>query len=63
MRSCIEQAFGATVRNSYGASEFLPIAWECTHGRLHVNADWVILEPVDEHCSRCRRASCRTPPC
>jgi phenylacetate-CoA ligase len=47
MRSCIEQGFGGTVRNSYGASEFLPIAWECTHGRLHVNADWVILEPVD----------------
>jgi len=47
MRSRIEQGFGATVRNSYGASEFLPIAWECAHGRLHVNADWVILEPVD----------------
>ena len=47
MRSRIEHSFGATVRNSYGASEFLPIAWECTHGRLHVNADWVILEPVD----------------
>jgi phenylacetate-coenzyme A ligase PaaK-like adenylate-forming protein len=23
------------------------IAWECTHGALHVNADWVVLEPVD----------------
>ncbi|HSQ71988.1 MAG TPA: AMP-binding protein, partial [Rubrivivax sp.] len=47
MRSRIEQAFGAAVRNSYGASEFLPIAWECAHGHLHVNADWVILEAVD----------------
>jgi phenylacetate-coenzyme A ligase PaaK-like adenylate-forming protein len=35
------------VRNSYGASEFLPIAWQCTQQSLHVNADWVILEPVD----------------
>jgi phenylacetate-coenzyme A ligase PaaK-like adenylate-forming protein len=48
VRRHIEQAFGCALRNSYGASEFLPIAWECGHGRLHVNADWVILEPVDE---------------
>ncbi len=47
MRCRIEQAFGCALRNSYGASEFLPIAWECSRGRLHVNADWVILEPVD----------------
>jgi phenylacetate-coenzyme A ligase PaaK-like adenylate-forming protein len=46
-RSHIESAWHAPLRNSYGASEFLPIAWECAHGRLHVNADWVILEPVD----------------
>lgn len=47
LRRHVEQAFGAVVRNSYGASEFLPIAWECAAGRLHVNADWVILEAVD----------------
>jgi phenylacetate-coenzyme A ligase PaaK-like adenylate-forming protein len=47
VRLHIEQSFGCALRNSYGASEFLPIAWECGHGRLHVNADWVILEPVD----------------
>jgi phenylacetate-CoA ligase len=46
-RAEIAQAFGATVRDSYGASEFLPIAWECAQGALHVNADWVVLEPVD----------------
>jgi phenylacetate-CoA ligase len=46
-RSRIEQGLGCAVRNSYGASEFLPIAWECAQGQLHVNADWVILEPVD----------------
>jgi len=27
----------------------MSIAWECQQGHLHVNADWVILEPVDEH--------------
>ncbi len=47
MRTHIEQAFGCALRNSYGASEFLPIAWECAQHRLHVNADWVILEAVD----------------
>lgn len=46
-RALATQAFGCRVRQGYGASEFLPIAWECGHGSLHVNADWVILEPVD----------------
>ncbi|MCV2354812.1 phenylacetate--CoA ligase family protein [Paucibacter sp. B2R-40] len=47
MRKRIECAFGCPLRNSYGASEFLPLAWECAQGHLHLNADWVILEPVD----------------
>lgn len=47
MRARIEQGLGCALRNSYGASEFLPIAWECEQGALHVNADWVILEAVD----------------
>jgi phenylacetate-coenzyme A ligase PaaK-like adenylate-forming protein len=46
-RRFIEQAFGATVANSYGASEFLALAGECRAGRLHLNSDWAILEPVD----------------
>lgn len=48
VRGHIETAFDCTVRNSYGASEFLTIGWECHRGHLHVNADWVMLEPVDE---------------
>lgn len=48
MRAHIAQHLGGAVRNSYGASEFLATAWECGHGQLHVNADWVVLEPVDE---------------
>jgi phenylacetate-CoA ligase len=47
VRRRIESTWGCAVRNSYGASEFLPIAWECPAGQLHVNADWVILEAVD----------------
>ena len=48
VRQRLECVLGCTVRNSYGASEFMSIAWECAQRRLHVNADWVILEPVDE---------------
>lgn len=46
-RSEIEAAFGCPLANSYGASEFLAMAAECAHGALHLNADWVLLEPVD----------------
>ena len=46
-RTRLRAVFGCPVRSSYGASEFLPIAWECDHLNLHVNSDWVILEPVD----------------
>lgn len=47
MRLRVQRAFGCRVRSAYGASEFLPIAWECPHRTLHVNSDWVVLEPVD----------------
>ncbi len=49
VRARLARVFGCTVRCGYGASEFLSIGWECTHGRLHLNADWVVLEPVDAH--------------
>ena len=47
VRRAIAEAFGCRVRQGYGASECLSIGWECPHGALHLNADWVILEPVD----------------
>jgi phenylacetate-CoA ligase len=43
----IESAFGCRVVNEYGASECMSIAFDCGEGWLHVNADWVLLEPVD----------------
>jgi putative adenylate-forming enzyme len=49
MRSAIERACGCPVVNEYGASEALSIAYGCDEGWLHVNADWVVLEPVDEN--------------
>lgn len=48
-RDHIERAFGCRVAGDYGASEFPDIAFECAHGALHVNEDWAVLEPVDEH--------------
>jgi hypothetical protein len=46
-RKGITEAFRAPVHDSYGASECLTIACECRCARMHLNADWVILEPVD----------------
>lgn len=46
-RHGIEAAFGCPLADSYGASEFLALAASCAQGALHLNADWVILEPVD----------------
>jgi phenylacetate-coenzyme A ligase PaaK-like adenylate-forming protein len=46
-RTRIRAAFGCPLRNSYGASECYAMAWECAEGRLHLNHDWLILEPVD----------------
>ncbi|MFO1324006.1 MAG: AMP-binding protein [Burkholderiales bacterium] len=46
--AAIERAFDTPVHNEYGASECLSIGYACSERRMHVNADWVILEPVDE---------------
>ena len=43
----IARAFNATVRDSYAATECPFLSYRCEHGWLHVNADWVVLEPVD----------------
>jgi len=48
VRERVEVAFGTHVWNNYSASEAGVIAFECTSGRLHLNADWYVLEPVDE---------------
>ena len=45
--AAIERAFDAVLVNEYGASECMSIAFSCNQGWLHLNADWVVLEPVD----------------
>ena len=34
-------------RNNYGCSEGGVMGYECNQGRMHINADWIIFEPVD----------------
>lgn len=47
-RNRIAEAFGDdVVHDSYSASECLVLAFDCAEGWLQVNADWVILEPVE----------------
>ncbi|MFO1312846.1 MAG: phenylacetate--CoA ligase family protein [Burkholderiales bacterium] len=46
-RALIEEAFGCPVHDEYGASECLSIGYACARGAIHVNADYVVLEPVD----------------
>jgi phenylacetate-CoA ligase len=41
------RVFGCPARMVYSASEFMGIGFECQEGWTHMNADWVILEPVD----------------
>ncbi len=43
----VAKAFGSKVGNSYAATECPFLSYSCEHGWLHVNSDWVILEPVD----------------
>ena len=39
--------FGCYVQTHYSCTEAGEIACECSEGHLHINEDWVILEPVD----------------
>ena len=48
-RQQIAAVFGCQVGNYYGSSEAVGLTYECAAQRLHVNSDWYIVEPVDEH--------------
>lgn len=47
-REALANAFQAPVYDVYGTSETKEIAWQCAHGGMHVNADVVQLEIVDD---------------
>lgn len=48
-RDALEQAFGAKVANGYGGRDAGFIAHECPHGNMHITAEDIIVEIVDDH--------------
>ncbi len=44
----IEKAFGCPILNNYCSTEAGEAAMSCREGRLHINEDWVIIEPINE---------------
>ena len=47
-RDLLESTFNTRVQNEYGCGEVGPIAYECEEGSLHIMADNVFVEIVDE---------------
>ena len=45
----LRKAFGCPVLDNYCSTEGGEIAMSCRHGHLHLNEDWVLLEPVDDN--------------
>lgn len=46
-RAMIESTLGCRILEGYAASEVPALSVACRHGRLHLNADWNLVEPVD----------------
>ncbi len=47
MRETIQQAFGCPVLERYGAAETGRMAWECSHGKLHLFSFSHVVEVLD----------------
>ncbi len=48
IRRKLEKKFGCYVQTHYSCTEAGEIACECRERHLHINEDWVIVEPVDK---------------
>ena len=48
IRQKLTNRFGCYVQTHYSCTEGGEIACECSEGHLHINEDWVIVEPVDK---------------
>ena len=48
IRQKLSERFGCYVQTHYSCTEGGEIACECSEGHLHINEDWVIVEPVDK---------------
>lgn len=42
-----ERIFGCPVTETYNVSEATPLSLPCRLGRLHLNTDWYLVEPID----------------
>lgn len=47
LRARLAETFHCSVQSTYSCTEGGVVACECVEGHLHVNEDWVIVEPVD----------------
>lgn len=47
-RKLISRSFGCGLRDTYGAVETGPIAWECEKGSMHLHSDSIIAEVLDD---------------
>lgn len=47
IRRRLSERFGCYVQTHYSCTEGGEIACECSEGHLHINSDWIIVEPVD----------------
>ena len=48
-RRRVREAFGVRVFETYGATEYAPIAAECSQGNRHLFEDGAVIEIVDDH--------------
>ena len=49
IRTKLEEKFGCYVQTHYSCTEAGEVACECSERHLHINDDWVIVEPVDKN--------------
>ena len=49
IRSKLEEKFGCYIQIHYSCTEAGAVACECSEKHLHINEDWVIVEPVDNN--------------
>ncbi len=49
IRHKLKEKFGCYVQTHYSCTEAGEIACECSEKHLHINEDWVIVEPVDKN--------------
>lgn len=48
-RQILMETFGSVVFNNYCSTEGGEVAFSCPLGNMHVNIDWMIIEPVDKN--------------